>query len=407
MIYKVGRELEVEVEDVAFGGNGVARLDGLVCFIPFAIPGEKLKVKISSVKKRFLEAEIVEILEASDHRVEPVCELYGQCGGCQYQHMDYQTQLNLKISQLKQVLSRIGSLEDMPEIEKVVASPNELGYRNRITLNAYKNPDNYIIYGYKHLNNRETLDVRSCPIAREEVNSLIRVLKRTPWGYKNAKREKPKAATLRYSGEDEPVIYYGSAPKGMPWRKETLSGRTFRVPLGSFYQVNPEVAEELFGITTEWLSQLPQPRVIDAFCGAGFLSMGLQDKHVIGIEENEASIEAAYHNALQWSIKSFNYIAGDANKLINKHLRNKGDSTILIIDPPRKGCGEKTIESIQQHKPAWVLYVSCDPATLARDLKGICGAGNYKINKMALLDMFPQTSHFETMVLLEKEAEDV
>lgn len=407
MIYKVGKELKVEVADVAFGGNGVARLDGLVCFIPFAISGEKVKVKITSVKKRFLEAEIVEILEPSKNRIESKCELYGECGGCQYQHMNYETQLNLKESQLKQVLSRIGSLDEMPEIEKVVPSDNEFGYRNRITLNAYKDPDNHIIYGYKHLNNRETLDIRNCPIARDEVNDLIRVLKRTPWGYKNAKREKPKAATLRCSGEDEPVIYYGIAPKGLPWCKETLNGRTFRVPLGSFYQVNPEVAEHLFNTTKEWLNDLPQPRVIDAFCGAGFLSMGLEQKHIIGIEENEASIEAAKYNALQWCVKSFNYIAGDANKLINRHLRNKGDSTILIIDPPRKGCGEKTIESIQKHKPAWILYVSCDPATLARDLKGICNDDGYKVNRMALLDMFPQTSHFETMVLLERGETDV
>ena len=121
--------------------------------------------------------------------------------------------------------------------------------------------------------------------------------------------------------------------------------------------------------------------------------------------KHEASIDAAEHNALQWGIKSFNYIAGDANRLMNKHLRGKGDSTILIIDPPRKGCGEKTIEAISKHKPSWVLYVSCDPATLARDLKGICGESNYKVNKLALLDMFPQTSHFETMVLLERSSD--
>ncbi|MCM8535359.1 MAG: class I SAM-dependent RNA methyltransferase [Lentisphaeraceae bacterium] len=407
MIYKVGRELEVKVEDVAFGGNGVARLDGLVCFIPFSIPGETVKIRITSVKKRFLEAEIVEVIEQSENRVEPKCELYGECGGCQYQHIDYKTQLSLKESQLKQVLSRIGSLSELPEIEKIVPSPKEFHYRNRITLNAKKQDDNFIVYGYKHLNNQDTLEIQNCPIAQYEVSDLTRVLKRTPWGHKNLNRQRPKPATLRCSGGDDPVIYYGKAPKGMPWRTEKLAGRDFRVPLGAFYQVNPEVAEELFSITTEWLNELPQPKVIDAFCGAGFLSMGLEDKHVVGIEENEASIEAAEYNALQWGIKSFNYIAGDANKLINKHLRNKGDSTILILDPPRKGCGESTLESIRKHKPSHILYVSCDPATLARDLKGICGESNYKVSKLALLDMFPQTSHFETMVLLKKGDADV
>jgi 23S rRNA (uracil1939-C5)-methyltransferase len=402
MDYIVDSEIDVEIVDVAFGGNGVARLEGLVCFVPFSIPGEKLKVRVTAVKKKFLEAEIVEILEASPNRIEPTCEYYGSCGGCQYQHINYATQLELKESQLKQVLARIGNVDDMPEIEKVVAAKNEYAYRNRITFNAYKSEDDFTLYGYKDKDNGKTLDIKYCSIAREEVNDLIRLVKRTPWGRRNLNREKPKSATMRYSGGDEPVIYYGAAPKGMPWRTEILKGRDFRVPLGDFYQVNPEVAEELLDITTSWLSALPQPRVVDAFCGAGFLSIGLEDKHVVGLEENEASIKAAEYNAKQWGIKSSKYIAGDANKLMFKQLRGKGDSTILIIDPPRKGCGGKTIEAIASHKPSWVLYVSCDPATLARDLKSICKDNAYSVNKLALLDMFPQTSHFETMVLLER-----
>ena len=401
MIIKPGKELNVTIDDVAFGGKGVTRIDGLVCFVAGTVPGEEVKIRITSVKKRYLEAELLEVLKESPDRVEPVCKHFGSCGGCQYQHISYEKQLELKESQFKQVLGRIGGLDDIPEITKVVASPNQYNYRNKITLNPRKIEENYLIYGYRDCQNKHLIEIDNCPLAKEELNSLIQLIKRTPWGRKNSRRDKPKSATLRYSAGDEPVIYYGSAPAGMPWRKESINEREFRVPLGSFFQINPEVAEELFNTVVKWVDDIEAPRVIDAFCGAGFLSVGIKDKHIIGVEVDEKSIDAAHYNALQWDVKSSNYIAGDANRLINKHLKNKGEKTLLILDPPRNGCGEHSIKSIKAHLPAYILYVSCDPATLARDLKQICD-DNYQIEKLALLDMFPQTSHFESMVLLKK-----
>lgn len=401
MIIKPGKELNVTIDDVAFGGKGVTRIDGLVCFVAGTVPGEEVKIRITSVKKRYLEADLVEVLSASEDRVEPLCEYYGECGGCQYQHMSYERQLALKESQLKQVLGRIGGLENIPELTKIAASPKAYNYRNKITLNPRKVDENFIVYGYRDIANKHLIEIKECSLAREEVNNLIPLIKRTPWGRKNTRREKPRSATMRCTAGDEPIIYYGSAPSGMPWRKESINEREFRVPLGSFYQINPEVAEELFNTVAEWVAELDVPRVIDAFCGAGFLSAGIKDKHIIGIEVDEKSIDAAHYNALQWGVQSSNYIAGDANKLINKHLKNKGDQTLLILDPPRNGCGEYSIKSIKEHLPAYILYVSCDPATLARDLKEICD-DNYRVEKLALLDMFPQTSHFESMVLLKK-----
>ena len=360
-----GTELTVEIVDIAFGGKGVARIEGAVCFIPFTVPGEKVKVRITAAKKNFLEAELIEIIEASSDRTEPVCEYFGKCGGCQYQHIKYQKQLELKKDQLKQVLKRIGRFEELPEISEIIPSPNQYNYRNRITLNPQKLDDNYIIYGYKDLNNRELVEISACPLAQEEVNDMIKVIRKNPWGKKNIRRDRPKPATLRASGYDEPITYYGNAPS-MTWRTEKLGERKFRVPLGSFYQVNPEVAEELFFKVNEWIKDLPVSRVVDAFCGAGFLSIGVENKHIVGIECDKPSIEAAEYNAMQWGIKSFNYLAGNANKLINKYLRKRGLCTLLIMDPPRKGCGDESIKAVREHKPAWILYVSCDPATLAK-----------------------------------------
>jgi 23S rRNA (uracil1939-C5)-methyltransferase len=402
----LGSEFDVVIDDVAFGGKGVTRIDSLVCFIPFTLPGEEVKIRITALKKTFMEAEVIEVLKPSEDRVEPPCEHFKDCGGCQYQHVKYETQVEIKKGQLKQVLQRIGRFEELPEISEVCPSPKEYNYRNRITLNPRKLEERYVMYGYKDIKNERLIEIKSCPLASEEVNGLIPQLRRTSWGKKNLHRDKPKSATLRHSAEDEPIIYFGSPPKGMPWCKERLDEGEFRVPLGSFYQVNPEVAVDLFNKVNEWVAELETPRVVDAFCGAGFLSVGIKGKHVIGIECDEASIKAAEYNAGQWGVQSFNYIAGDANKLLNKHLKNKGSQTVLIMDPPRKGCGESSIKAIKNHKPDWVLYVSCDPATLARDLSQICSDGDYSISKLAMLDMFPQTAHFETMVLLKGNSND-
>ncbi|NQZ57152.1 MAG: class I SAM-dependent RNA methyltransferase [Lentisphaeraceae bacterium] len=403
MDIEVGQQLTVEIVDVAFGGKGVARLDGLVCFVAYTLPGETVKIEITTKKKKFLEADLVEVIKASEDRVEPECSLFGTCGGCQYQHISYEKQLDIKKSQLEQVLARIGGFDDIPVIEKVIPSPSPYHYRNRITLNPRKLEDKYVIYGYRNEKTRELMEIKSCPIASEEVNELIPLVHRTKWAHTNAKRDKPKSATLRNSAGDEPVIFYGMAPNAMPWRKEDIGGKEFRVPLASFYQVNSEVAVDLFNLTSEWINELPVTRVVDAFCGAGFLSAGIKDRDVVGVEENEAAVQAAHYNALQWGAKSSNYIAGDANKLMKRHLKGRGKNTALILDPPRRGCGPQTIAAIQEHKPAWILYVSCDPATLSRDLKQICGEeSNYSVEKLAMLDMFPQTTHFETMILLKR-----
>ena len=146
MILKPGKELTVTIEDVAFGGKGVARIDGLVCFIADVIAGEEVKIRITNVKKNYLEAELVEVIQASEERVEPVCEHFGRCGGCQYQHIKYEEQLKMKAEQFVQVLKRVGGVENIPELEKVVASQNTYGYRNKITLNPRKIDDKYMVY---------------------------------------------------------------------------------------------------------------------------------------------------------------------------------------------------------------------------------------------------------------------
>ncbi len=365
--------------------------------------GELLKVRIIKETKAFCRGEIEEVLEASEERVEAPCEYYENCGGCAYQHLSYKEQVRLKESQFRQVVKRIGGLDVSEDPVELVPSEKEWNYRNRISLNARKLESGETIYGFIGRDNRSLVRIKECMLAQDEVNEQISSLTKTRWGHKNSSRPRPLRATIRCtSGETDTVVYYGKAPKGLPWRREDYNEQEFVIPAGSFSQVNHGVAQKLQKMCGEIIAGLEGCEfVIDAFCGSGFLSMGIKDVPVIGLEIDEAGVEAANFNAQAKGHTKHKYIAGDVNRLLKQRLGKKVDRTTLILDPPRTGVGEGTIKAITKAPPKWLLYVSCDPSTLARDLKQILPLG-YTHKKLAVLDMFPQTSHFESLILLER-----
>ena len=403
------REEVVRITDVAYGGDGAARLeDGRICFIPFVGMNELVRVRIIKESKKFCRGEVAEVIEPSESRVEAPCPHYEVCGGCNYQHLAYEAQVELKEAQFRQVVRRIGGLDISDDAVEVVASERAYKYRNRVTLAPQRRSDDEdrteeLSYGFVARDKRTIIPIKECLLAREQVNEMIPKLNKTRWGRKNMSRDKPKKATLRYaSGNDEGLIYYGLAPEGMPWRREISGGKDFSIPTGSFSQVNHEVAEKLQEMCASIVNGLDECKfVIDAFCGAGFLSMGMRGVDVIGLEIDAHGAEAANYNASERGLESHKYIRGDVDRMLKQRLGKRVDETLLLLDPPRSGCGEGTMKAIAKKLPRWVLYVSCDPATLGRDLKNLVGFG-YEKRKLAMLDMFPQTSHFESLILLER-----
>ncbi|WDE95834.1 class I SAM-dependent RNA methyltransferase [Lentisphaera profundi] len=397
------REEIFEIDNIAYGGDGAGRMeDGRVCFVPFSVPGEKVKVKILKDNKNFCRGEIVEIVEASEKRAEAPCQYYGECGGCSYQHMTYDEQVTVKEAQFRQVLKRLGGLDiDNDDIE-IVPSVNQWNYRNRISLNARRTENDEVIYGFIGRDNRSLVRVKECLLAQAPVNEQVPGLSKTKWGHRNSKRDRPLRATIRHaSSNKETVAFYGKAPVGLPWRREIYNDKEYVMPSGSFSQVNREVAEALQSMCAEIISSLKECTfVIDAFCGSGFLSMELKGVRVVGLEIDDKGVEAANFNAQEHGLTTHKYIAGDVNKLLRQRLGKLIGETTLILDPPRAGVGPGTIKAISKRSPRWILYVSCDPGTLARDLKEILPLG-YKHKKLAMLDMFPQTAHFESLILLE------
>ncbi len=364
------RLVDLKIEDVAFGGKGVAREQGKAVFVPYTIEGETVSAEIVREKKQFAEAELVEVKESSPNRVAPQCPYFGRCGGCAYQHIDYEHQLAIKWRQLRDALQRIGKLKDVP-MRPIVPSPRQYAYRNRITVHAQDG-----VIGFFRRDSHRLIDIESCPISREEVNRALAELR-------EQKHVRDGHYTLRSASEP-------------------------RV----FSQVNDEVAEALRDLIID-LVPPNQELLIDAYCGAGFFAKALLDKfvRVIGIDWDRFAIVAAKENASEKET----YIAGDVETELQKvgavHLNRpaRGNETstgrlrsiaptTIIIDPPATGLTEGVRKAISDLAPETLIYVSCNPPTLARDLKEL--HQKFIIESVTPFDMFPQTAEIEVLVHL-------
>ena len=347
------RTVDLEIHDIAFGGKGVAREKGKAVFVPLTIDGEFVSARITREKRQFAEGEIVGLHERSPHRVEPLCPYFGRCGGCAYQHIDYRHQLEIKAQQVHDALRRIGKLKDVP-MRPIVPSLREYGYRNRVTVHA----ENGVI-GYFQRDSHRLIEVEHCPIAMPEVNREL--------------------ADLR--SHDVPDGHY-----------------TLRAHSGPrvFSQTNDDVANALRDLILQ--SAPPnQELLVDAFCGVGFFAKALLERfeRIIGIDWDRFAIAAAKEN----STARETYIAGDVAAELYAVLE-KCDlaKTALIVDPPAAGLSESIRKTITDFAPATLVYVSCNPATLARDLGAL--QWRFKTESVTPLDMFPQTAEIEVFAEL-------
>jgi 23S rRNA (uracil1939-C5)-methyltransferase len=350
------QEIAVQVERVAFGGSGIGRLtDGKVCFVPYVLPGEKVKARIRSTHSSYVETDLSEVMEPSADRVRPKCPVFGRCGGCQYQHVSYAKQLTIKSSQVAEVLQRLGGISDAP-VEPTVPSPLEFHYRNRITVHAEEGR-----VGFFGSRSRRIVEVKECPLANERVNALLRQLRNS----------QPKDGTY-------------------PLR-EFSDYRGFR-------QVNDAAAERLLEIVEE-MARPGTRLLVDAYCGAGFFARRLAGRFelTIGIEWSADAIRAAREQAGSREI----YLLGDVKRhLVPALAAAPSESSTLLLDPPEAGLEVEVLETIASKRPERLIYVSCNPATFARDLKYL--AGGYALRRVCPLDMFPQTSEIEVVAVLEK-----
>jgi 23S rRNA (uracil1939-C5)-methyltransferase len=364
----VGDKLTLTVSDIAFGGEGVARIEDFVVFIPFVAVGEVVEAEITEVKKRFARAKLIRILQASPARTQPLCKYFGECGGCKYQHLDYETQLKVKHKQICDLFTRIGGLT-VGQIAPVVPCPAPYGYRNRIMIRSqWDKFKQGLNIGFIRADNRLVVDIDECKIAEPALNEQIRQVRLHP------------------------------PPKGGLKVVLRIPPESWEVPPDSFFQNNFFLLPKLVEITRDRLRQGGTRHLADIYCGVGFFSIELGGlvESFIGVEYDRLAIKAARQNATTRGLANGEFVAGTAEGLLPGLLKRfHADQTTVLLDPPRKGCARELLELLWQIRPKQIIYVSCHPATMARDLNLLCRDGVFTVSQVVPLDMFPQTEHVE------------
>lgn len=367
---ETGQRVTLALIDIAPSGEALGRHEGMVIFVPFGLPGEQVEVEITEQKRNFARGQIVQVLQAAPARVHPSCQYFGVCGGCEWQHIDYAAQVQFKTKIVREQLTRLGKLSE-PNVLPCIPSPNAYGYRNhaRLARSVQGKP------GYRAAGSHDVIEVDDCPILEEAVNAQLRQI---------AGQEVKLASTELDLSTTSPTIQVGAF--------------TYQVSPDAFFQVNTQVASLLVAEVLRALALRRKERVLDLYCGVGLFTVPIaaQAKAVIGVEANPVATEDARRNAAAFPQAK---IITDTveNALKRKEIRQQRWDAV-VVDPPRAGVERKALAQIVTLHPPKLIYVSCDPATLARDAKVLCENG-YSLLVAQPLDMFPQTHHVETVAV--------
>lgn len=378
-----------------------------VVMVPFSLPGERVRAKVFRNQKNFSEADLVEVLVASPDRVEPRCGVFGQCGGCQYQHLNYEGQLTWKRQQVVELLEHLAGINHA--VNPVIGSPEQFGYRSKITPHFQTQPwtdehgtQSFPIGFLKQGTRSNIVDVPACPIATDAINAKLSEVRAEVQG-KLARQEFKKGATLLLRDAEEGVVTAHDAVI-----HEIIEQPGDRLPLRlhflarDFFQNNPFILPAFTDYVRQQALATGATRLVDAYCGSGLFALSLAPsfEQVAGVEISETSVQFATENAKANAITNASFIAGDATAIF-ADLEFDPAETVMVIDPPRKGCDEAFLKQLFAYGPKAVVYVSCDPATQMRDLVHFTEA-NYRVTDVQPFDLFPQTRHLECVTTLVK-----
>jgi 23S rRNA (uracil1939-C5)-methyltransferase/tRNA (uracil-5-)-methyltransferase len=393
------------------GGRGEADLPrhssaersdgGWVVMVPFTLPGEKVRARVYRNHKNYSEADLLAVLTPSPHRIDPQCPLFGRCGGCQYQHLAYAEQLKWKRQQVEELLKYMAGVEFA--VSPVIGSPQEFGYRSKITPHFQAWSKSRAVgepaaIGFLKQGSRfEIVDVPQCPIATPEINAKLTEV-RAKTQARIAAGEYKRDATLLLRHAQEGVITDYDAVI-----HEQVGGLKLHFLARDFFQNNPFILEKFTGYVREQAAGSGAKFLVDAYCGSGLFALSCAPafERVSGVELSATSVKFATENAAANGIGNATFRAADAAQIF-AGLEFPPADTAVVIDPPRKGCDEAFLSQLFAFGPRAVVYVSCDPATQMRDLKGFLAAG-YKLTAVQPFDLFPQTRHLECVITLRQD----
>jgi 23S rRNA (uracil1939-C5)-methyltransferase/tRNA (uracil-5-)-methyltransferase len=399
---------------------------GWVVMVPFTLPGEKVRARVYRNHKNYSEADLLSVLTPSPHRIDPQCPLFGRCGGCQYQHLTYAEQLKWKRQQVEELLKYMAGVEFA--VSPVIGSPRETGYRSKITPHfSVRSPgkeapsDKYQVprtdhpIGFLKQGSRfEIVDVPQCPIATPEINTkLTEVRAKTQARIAAGEYKRDATLLLRHAQEgvitDYDAVITESIPQSgarpTPAANDSAAGAPplqLRFLARDFFQNNPFILPAFTGYVREQAAGSGANFLVDAYCGSGLFALSCAPafERVAGVELSATSVKFATENATANGIANATFLAADAAQIF-AGLKFPPADTAVVIDPPRKGCDESFLQQLFAFGPRAVVYVSCDPATQMRDLKGFLAAG-YKLTAVQPFDLFPQTRHLECVITLRR-----
>ena len=445
-----GQVVELEITDLNTTGDGVGRHKGRVVFVPNTVTGDRAKCKIVQTKAKFARGRVEKLIDPSSHRIRPSCIVADKCGGCQWQHIDIDYQRKAKRQQIVQAFQRIGGLENV-EVKPILHTNNPLNYRNKSTYPLGRSNTGQVQAGYYRQGSHKLINLNQCPVQDERLHPLLREVKqdiqKQGWSIYNETTHQGKLRHLslrigQNTGEilltlvttdpnlkeieAQAQLWLDRYPDlvgvclninrdrtntilgknthtilGKPYLREIFAGVELHIAADTFFQVNTSAAELLLLALTQQLNLTGTETIVDAYCGIGTFSLPLARKvrQVIGIELNANSIKQASANAAFNQIENATFYAGKVKDCLNQ-IESQPD--ILLLDPPRKGCDPQVLEMILKLQPERIAYISCKPATLARDLHTLCSSGMYRVIEVQPADFFPQTTHVECCALLQK-----
>ena len=385
-------DLEVEVERILPGGVGLAHAGGKTVFVSLAAPGDRVRVRIDRQQGELLFASIVEIITPSPERIEPPCPYFGRCGGCDFQQLTYEAQLAAKAGIIRDCLHRIARLENIPEIV-VTPSPNNWRYRMRAT---WQIDQELRAIGYYERGSRRVCDVADCAVLKPELQETLERVRATEW------HEFPR--DLKHLdgvvGENGVSLSPSFAEFQTNELTLTVGGEVYQYNANAFFQINPAL---LGSLVENAIGEASGGTVLDLYCGVGLFTLPLarQFQKVIGVEANATATRFARRNLELAGLRNANMITATVTDWFRS--ASIGPVDFVLLDPPRAGAESAVIKGILNLQPRAISYVSCDPATLARDLRKLIGGG-YVIQSIAGFDLFPQTHHVETVVRLARSA---
>jgi 23S rRNA (uracil1939-C5)-methyltransferase len=449
-----GEELELDVDSLAFGGNGVARLDGFVVFVRRGLPGDRVRARVTKVKRSHAEALATEVLRPGPERVEAPCAHFPACGGCRFQDLAYEAQLEQKQLQVRDALQRLAGIAE-PPLERIVpCEPEIFHYRNKLEYSFTSTPEGPALGFHRAGRWDEVLEIERCWLADELGNAIRDAVRdwareegleaysqadgsgylrhlvvregrntgqalvqlvtapgeRFETGYfVDVLRRFPEVRSIHWAVNDTPAEVTNLPTRllwGEEWIEEELGGLRFRVRPNAFLQTNTAMAERLYALAREAAGLTGGETVWDLYCGIGTIGLLLAGDAltVWGIEVSEESVACALENAELNTITNAAFFAGNVGEVVEELLERSGAPDVVVVDPPRAGLAGKALRRLGRIGAPRLVYVSCNPTTLAGDVKALREEHGYELLRLTPVDMFPHTPHVESVALLERSA---